>query len=193
MHRLRGFTLLLALGVSAGLIHAEGAHHQGHSHQAHVHGKAELLVVLEGQQLDIELRSPAVNVLGFEHYTDSPEHQAQMTKVKTALTEAGALFYLGAGGCRLLDQRIDFGALAKVDDDHEGHADSDLAAEEKSAHSDVQAYYQYRCEQPDKLDSLTADIPVIFPGVESLQVEWIVNGRQGASVLDARRRDVSFR
>ncbi|CAA0112354.1 ZrgA family zinc uptake protein [Zhongshania aliphaticivorans] len=193
MHRLRGLTLLLALGVSAGLIHAEGAHHQGHSHQAHVHGKAELLVVLEGQQLDIELRSPAVNVLGFEHYTDSPEHQAQMTKVKAALTEAGGLFYFGAGACWLLDQRIDFGALAKVDDDHKGHSDSDLAAEEKPEHSDVQAYYQYRCEQPDKLDSLTADIPVIFPGVESLQVEWIVNGRQGASVLDARRRDVSFR
>ena len=41
--------------------------------QAHVHGTAELFVVLDGNQLDIELRSPAMNLLGFEHRANNAE------------------------------------------------------------------------------------------------------------------------
>ena len=38
-----------------------------HHHDAHVHGVAHLNVALEGNDLYIELTSPAANIVGFEH------------------------------------------------------------------------------------------------------------------------------
>lgn len=52
----------LLLATSAGA--AAGEHRE---HGAHEHGVAQLNLVLEGEKLLIELASPGVNIVGFEH------------------------------------------------------------------------------------------------------------------------------
>lgn len=172
----------------------------GGSQQPHVHGLAELLVVLEGQQLDIELRSPAINLLGFEHHANSPEQQIRMESAKDTLADANSLFHLDSAGCQLTDHGVDFSSVVKGraqhDKDHheeEHDADHHDKYHEAHGHSDIEAYYRYRCEQPDELRSLTTTISIEFPDTRSLQVQWIVNGRQGATTLDNGQHRIVFR
>ena len=51
-------------------------------HEAHEHGHGTLDIVVEGEELVIELRIPAVNVVGFEH---APKDDAEREAVRRAL------------------------------------------------------------------------------------------------------------
>lgn len=178
------------LGMVSGLAQADSGegHHQGHSHEAHVHGVAELMIALEGEQLDIELHSPAMNLLGFEQRAQSPKQKAELVRVRSVLAQAEKLFKLESGRCQLLEHKVDFGGMGA---DASGHDEHNREAG-YAQHSDIQVGYRYRCEQPDKLLSFVTDIPTLFPGVESLQVQWIVGSRQGAATLDNNHRHVRF-
>lgn len=178
---------------------APAAHHGG-GLQAHVHGVAELLVVMDGEQLNIELYSPAMNVLGFEHYVDSPDQKISVSTAKAMLANATRLFQFTGTVCSLTAFRADFGGVLRsrtrnVLTDSEG---PDLSQRldgdhDQSDHRDISAFYQFRCNKADRLDSLTTEIVRVFPGVESLQVQWVVSGRQGAATLDNSDRHLNFR
>ena len=62
---------------------AFAASEDGHrEHGAHEHGRGTLDVALEGEELVVELRMPAVNVVGFEH---APGTDAEREAVRQAL------------------------------------------------------------------------------------------------------------
>jgi len=209
------FILSVCSPVGAQDHHEEKHHHKeqtqgsrgtdtGRRQEAHVHGIAELLVVLEGEQLDIELHSPAMNLLGFEHRARTPKQQALVQNAKNTLADTNNLFTLGSAQCQLVDLDVDVSRMLDEgvhhdtdhhDDEshHEEHDANHRDRQEEHGHSDIEARYRYRCEQPSTLDSLTTSIPVAFPGIESLQVQWIINGRQGAATLDNSRRHLNFK
>ena len=54
-------------------------------HDSHAHGIGELNIVLEGNELAIELISPAANIVGFEHAPSNDEQKA-------ALAQAGTIY-----------------------------------------------------------------------------------------------------
>lgn len=169
------------------------SHREGYTHEAHVHGVAELLIALEGEQLNIELHSPAMNILGFEQRAQSSDQNAALARVRGVLAQAERLFQLESGHCQLIEYEFDFGAIAGQApglDEHEQHHEVGQA---RARHSDIAISYSYHCEQPDSLLSFITDIPTLFPGVESLQVQWIVGSRQGAATLDNNHRHVHFR
>lgn len=221
-----GFRILAMLFIvlACSLAQAQEAHqhhHQLHemasgpSQTAHVHGIAALLVVLEGDQLDIELHSPAANLLGFEHRVSSPEQQDKVESAKEILGNASSLFQLDSAQCRLTDHTADFSSVTREstqhDDDHYHHdhygndhydnshhnedhdADHHDQYHEAHGHSDIEAHYRYRCERSDRLDSLATNIITLFPGIQSLEVQWIMSGRQGAATLNSNQRHVIFR
>ena len=74
-------TLMLAFGYP---LSADEHDHHYEQHQAHVHGEATLHVVVEGNTVEIELQSPAMNLLGFEH---SPETQQQKNGINRLLIQ----------------------------------------------------------------------------------------------------------
>lgn len=173
------------------------------SGEAHVHGISELLVILEGVQLDIELHSPAMNLLGFEHRASSPEQLARLERVGDTLTDVERLFQLDSAGCRLIDHEVDFGSLVNTNatGDHHHNAEHNSDADpgdhashsEAQTHNDIEARYRYQCQRPQQLDALSTRIASLFPGIRSLQVQWIVNGRQGAVTLDNNHQRIIFR
>lgn len=214
--------------------HHEGDHHKEDHHkekehddaqeanaEAHTHGSAELLIVLDGQELQIELHSPAMNLVGFEHEVRNEEQEAKVESTKLILEDADKLFQVNSARCQLSDQKVDLGSLSgeskehddeheteehdeeHADDDHEAekhhdeHADEDHESEEHDeeheSHSDIEAQYRYSCSQPNKINSLVTTIADEFPGIESLEVQWIINGRQGAEVLEEDQREVIFK
>ena len=118
---------------------ALAAEHEHREHDAHAHGHGTLDIVVEGDQALIELRIPAVNVVGFEHAPrDDAEHEA-VRRALEPLQDGGSLFALSADAdCAVEAAAADIVSLSE--DDH--HDEGDHEADEHAAHEDEHAAHE---------------------------------------------------
>ena len=63
-------------------VHAKNQHEQGTSLNAHVHGLSEMTMAIEGGIVDIQLISPTVNLIGFEHKASNKEEITIVNNLK---------------------------------------------------------------------------------------------------------------
>ena len=185
---------LLALPFALLPLHAAQAANHEHSHahaheehaslDAHEHGVASLNVALDGQTLEIQLQSPAMNLVGFEHEAKSEADKAKVAAARQHLEQPQALFALPIEAkCALQDSELDsplFGGHAH--DEHE-HAD-------EHGHSDIDASYRFACSNAEALQTLElGSFFGTFPGTEKLEVQLIgPSGQQGAELTPSNSR-----
>ena len=185
---------LLALPFALLPLHAAQAANHEHSHahaheehaslDAHEHGVASLNVALDGQTLEIQLQSPAMNLVGFEHEAKSDADKAKVAAARQHLEQPQALFALPIEAkCALQDSELDsplFGGHAH--DEHE-HAD-------EHGHSDIDASYRFACANAEALKTLElGSFFGTFPGTEKLEVQLIgPSGQQGAELTPSNSR-----
>lgn len=186
--------VLLALPFTLLPLHAAQAANHEHSHahaheehaslDAHEHGVASLNVALDGQTLEIQLQSPAMNLVGFEHEAKSEADKAKVAAARQHLEQPQALFALPIEAkCALQDSELDsplFGGHAH--DEHE-HAD-------EHGHSDIDASYRFACANAEALQTLElGSFFGTFPGTEKLEVQLIgPSGQQGAELTPSNSR-----
>ena len=189
--------VLLALPFALLPLHAAQAANHEHSHahaheehaslDAHEHGVASLNVALDGQTLEIQLQSPAMNLVGFEHEAKSEADKAKVAATRQHLEQPQALFALPIEAkCALQDSELDsplFGGHA-----HEEHEHAD-----EHGHSDIDASYRFACANAEALQTLElGSFFGTFPGTEKLEVQLIgPSGQQGAE-LTPRNSRLSF-
>ena len=182
--------LLLALPFALlplAVAHAADEHDHDHEHGslgAHEHGVGRLNAVLEGQTLELELESPAMNLVGFEHTATTDADKAKVAAVRAQLEKPLALFSLAkAAGCEVASQKLEsplFGDKPEADDDH----DEDAKDEHHYDHSEIHAHYSFTCATPGALKTLDlANIFNTFPATQKIQVQLIgPSGQQGVEV-----------
>jgi hypothetical protein len=74
---------------------------------AHEHDHTKLSVAVEGTSIAMEVAAPGMDVLGFEHPTESKADRAAVADVKAALADPLALFVLPpAAGCQLVEANV---------------------------------------------------------------------------------------
>ena len=183
--------LLLALPFA--LLPLAAAHaHDDHDHEhgslgAHEHGVGRLNAVLDGQALELELDSPAMNLVGFEHLATTAADKAKVAAVRKQLENPVALFNLPKGaGCVVSTQALNsplFGDKPEADHDHD-HDDDDAkdgAHEHHHDHSEIHAHYQFTCTTPTALGNLDlTQVFKTFPATQKIQVQLIgPSGQQG--------------
>ena len=169
-----------------------------HSLEAHVHGIGTLNIALENQLLELQLESPAMNIIGFEY---QPTTTADIQSVKAAqnkLSNAAELFaFSPAAQCRLTSVSIE-NALLKGsgahdhdhDHDHESQHEADIAEHQ---HNDISAHYQYHCATPAQLNSIDlAGLFKLFTQTEKIQVQLIVGDHQQGAELSAKNTSLSW-
>ncbi|MHC5349204.1 DUF2796 domain-containing protein [Metapseudomonas furukawaii] len=186
MHRLL-LALPFALLPLAAQAH-EHDHDHDHDHEhgslaAHEHGVARLNAALDGKTLELELESPAMNLVGFEHAARSVADKAKVAGVRASLEQPLALFDLPAqAGCRVSAQELE----SPLFGDH----DHDKADDHAHEHSDIHAHYQLECATPSALESLDlAPLFKQFPATQKIQVQLIgPNGQQGAELTPSSTR-----
>ena len=162
--------------------------HDHDSLDKHEHGAASLNVALEGNTLEIELESPAMNIIGFEHMANSAQDQATAASARTALEKPLNLFSLPAAAqCVVTEAEVESPLFGN--DEHD-HAPADARGQ---SHSDIDAEYELTCSKPEALDSLSlAPFFKAFPGTTKIAVQLIgPNGQQGAE-LTAASPSISF-
>ncbi|MCY1415090.1 hypothetical protein D9M71_305590 [compost metagenome] len=180
--------LLLALPFAMlplAVAHAADEHdHEHGSLGAHEHGVGRLNAALDGKTLALELQSPAMNLVGFEHVATSDADKAKVAAARALLEQPLALFNLPkAAGCVVENQELEsplFGDTPDADDDH----DEDAKDEHHHDHSEIHAHYQFTCATPDALKTLDlANMFNSFPATRTIQVQLIgPSGQQGVDV-----------
>ncbi|MCP5143001.1 MAG: DUF2796 domain-containing protein [Chromatiales bacterium] len=206
--------VLAAPWVSAEEKHAHEHEHEHRQHGTHVHGVAALNIALEGDEVHVELDSPAANIVGFEHAPSSEADHAALDQAVARLKDGDALFRFNAeAGCKMEMAKVSSALLAAEHGEHEGHKEGDHGHAEKGdhdherhaahghdehekhageTHSDIDAAYHFECAQPGKLSSLTVELFEAFPATGEIEVQYVIENRQGAVELTPSEHVVNF-
>jgi len=108
------------LAILAGVAYA--ASEDGHrEHGAHEHGRGMLDIVAEGEELVVEFRIPAANVVGFEHAPrDDAEREAVRKAAETFRDPASVLALPAAAECEM--EEAEAGIVGMDAGEHDDHA-----------------------------------------------------------------------
>ncbi len=189
--------ILISTGVALFSLASFGAAQTGGfvQEEPHEHGAAALSVVLDGETLNMEFVSLAVNLVGFEYEPATPEEEAAVEDALAQLEDGAALFSPAeAAGCELSDQEVEREVTSEEgheegeehSDEETGGADdhSDEEGEEGAVHSEFHATYTFTCAQSDSLNSVSLrELFALYPGIEDLDVQYVLPSGQGAAEL----------
>ncbi|QKZ06985.1 MULTISPECIES: DUF2796 domain-containing protein [Pseudomonas] len=181
--------LLLALPFALlplAIAHADDTTVKHGSLGTHEHGTARVNAALDDQTLALELQTPAMNIVGFEHLATTDADKAAVAKARALLEKPLALFGLpAAAGCSVTSQHLQSPLFGDAMPDDDGDDDHDQhAAGEEHHHSEIHASYALTCTAPDKLKALdTAQLFKTFPATHKVVVQLI--GPTGQKGLDA--------
>lgn len=186
-------------------------------HEAHVHGEAEMNVAIEGNVIELVLKSPLANIVGFEHEATSDEDIAILSNAQKALQDAYARVQLPDSAVCMLDEvdvhlgeehgeeahdhdKHDHEEHAHKDHDHDKHDHEEHAHKEHDHHEheegehgehrDIHAHYSFKCVKPANLNSVTLDFFTKFPGMESLHVNLLTE--KGARQVELTQNNWSI-
>lgn len=197
MRRLLLALPLALLPLTAAVAHDEHDHEHG-TLGAHEHGVAGLNVALDGNTLELELDSPAMNLVGFEHAAASDADKATVARVREQLADPRTLFILNAAaGCSVTQQTLESPLFGQAPAAHEhAHEKPDAHAHEhehEHEHSDIHAHYALTCTTPGALSQLDlAPLFQHFPATRTLHVQLIgPNGQKGQEAT-ATQAKVAF-
>jgi hypothetical protein len=200
-------TVVIVLGYRLPQVQAGDQRH----HEAHVHGVAHMNVAFEGNNLYIELSSPAANIVGFEHHPRTQEQKAAVKKAIETLEAGEKLFALPDSTCGKL-VKTNVQTDVENDSDHEpgqlhaqDHAESGKEAEvekhrhgehhegdDHERHSEFKAEYHFVCKMPQKLTLVDVKLFRIFPGIEHIEVQLLTETKQTALELTATKNKIIF-
>jgi hypothetical protein len=158
---------------------------------AHVHGIATLQVVVDERTVRVDLRSPAHDILGFEHAPASAQETARAAAARRQLLQA---FYRVpvAAGCRLTSARALMPGDAGAHDEHgkAGHDAHDHAGhdheghdheghEDGTAHGDVTATHVLTCRAPERMAAIDVHLFDTYPALTEVRVQFATATAQG--------------
>ena len=199
---MRKFCFILSLGaacLASQSLHAESA--TVRQHGAHVHGTGQLNVAIENGQLDIELISPAVNIVGFEHHPETEEQKQAIDAATETLKDLPQIFGLPAeAGCQLAQVEVEATMLEEDEHEHEHEgesqeehtqagADEHEHEHEGETHSEFHVHYAIQCATPAALGYIDVLLFQRFSGTKELDAQVIgPNGQTGAELTPSAIR-----
>ena len=151
--------------------------------EAHLHGQVLLNIAVEDKNVVVELESPAINLLGFEHSPATVEERALVESVGSQVLDYASIIEFANGACTQKDVENRF--LIFGEDEHaaEGHVRESTGGEEhEEEHGDIHLRYELECLQKNGL-KVSFRAFADFPGIVEVVVQWISGTGQGGAVL----------
>nr|WP_297398075.1 DUF2796 domain-containing protein [uncultured Marinobacter sp.] len=164
---------LLLLTPSASLLAADAL-------ASHEHGHGTLQLAVSGNQVELLLRSPAYNLLGFEHAASTEAERQIRDRVMTWLTQT-PLVNTPDQACEIHTSKShqDNGKASHNHQDEGEHHD-----ESGAGHSDIEISQTLTCQGLGDDPELGTPLPERFPELEHLDIEWLSAAGQGAIRLE---------
>ena len=168
---------------------------------SHVHGLTELNLVIANQNVQIEFISPAINLLGFERASNSPEENKRFNEVLEDLQTAEWLLGDQLRYCQMstpVFEAPEFGSheMSEGHEEHEHEHEHDEHEHEDHEHetgdhADFRVQYLFDCRSAPP-SNFTVTAFDRFVGIEEISVRWIVGRQQGVSNLTQSNATLSF-
>lgn len=168
---------------------------------SHVHGLTELNLVIANQNVQIEFISPAINLLGFERASNSPEENKLFNEVLEDLQAAEWLLSDQLEDCQMstpVFEAPEFGSheMSEGHEEHEHEHDEHEHEEhehehETGDHADFRVQYLFDCRSAPP-SNFTVTAFDRFVGIEEISVRWIVGRQQGVSNLTLSNATLSL-
>ena len=77
--------------------------------------------------------------------------------------------------------------------DHHKHEDKhDHENHDEETHSDIEVVYHFECANPAKLTTLTVELFEAFAGMEKLDVQYVIENKQGGVTLTPSAHVINF-
>ena len=194
--------VVCAVGPNLSNIQAEEYRH----HKAHEHGGAHMNVALEGNDIYIELTSPAANIVGFEHHPRNESQKAAVKKAIVTLKAGEALFVLhpsDEGGLakskvytdiandsdhKSEDARThEHNEISKKDEEDKRRHQENHESDKHESNSEFRAEYHFVCKKPEKLAHIDVMLFSVFPGIEHIEVQLLTGTKQTALDLTTKK------
>ncbi|MCC4796181.1 zinc uptake protein ZrgA [Vibrio lentus] len=187
------------------------ANEEFRSHEAHVHGKVEVNIAQDGQELLVEVTAPGADVVGFEHAPETAEQKKVFEQAIAQLNKPEELFGFNNAGCTLKFKSVT-NTLEGDHDDHEGHdhaehdhddhkghdhAEHDHDDHEghdhsEGGHGEFTVEYHYQCSNIAKLDTVNTQWFSKFGNTKSMTVNLLTDSAQIQEILNAERISFQF-
>ena len=202
--------LISGIALSSVVNSHDHGHHDHDDDQrqlgAHVHGVATMTIAQDGEDFVVELNTPSINVVSFEHLPTTDAHRTELERALALLKDASNVLQLTrAGACELDDIQVESDQLTAMgynrhgtkdehghddhghddhghdDHGHDDHGHDDHGHDE--GHSDFVVEYTFHCDEPSRV--IGAHLPVFeaFPSFETIDVQWIVGQRNARRVF----------
>jgi hypothetical protein len=170
---------------------------RAHEPGAHAHGVAELRIVVDGPQLEVELETPLDNVLGFEHAPRTDKQRAAVRAMAMKLRQPQMFRPTPAARCQSASTKIESAVLppallGESTSMPPADAATKPAAGQEDAHADLDASFTWRCAVPADLKGLEIGLLQGFPRMQQVNVQIVGPKGQSAKRLTAGQRSVSW-
>lgn len=196
LHFLIKALLILSLSMSMAAS-AEESHEHRH-HEAHVHGVAELSFLIDKTSISFELKSPALNLLGFEHEPSTKDEKEKVHDVNNKLSNYENIINIPLLDCKATEFELESPYQDEHSEKahHDGHADEhdhDHHKEHDEEHGDYYLSYSINCKNIDKLEMIEVKLFDNFTGFENIEAMWINQKNSGSSGLNSEQKIIKFK
>jgi hypothetical protein len=180
--------IMLCVALLSLLVHKNTlAQNKPHFH-SHVHGVSELTIAIEEKSLEIEIKYPAMDVLGFEHKVKTVKDKEIAENVKIILNQHGDLFSFTNSECLLKDKQLDMSSIDNIKNtEHEEHNSEEIK------HHEVIASYYYHCQEAPTLSTITINVFDHFSAIHQINTRWLTEEQQGSIILSPTNRVIKLR
>ena len=157
---------------------------------SHEHGAANLMMVIEGDKLQIEFEVPSESLIGFEHFPKSQSNRENFNEAIKILSNPSKFFSTPADAeCLLTGLNVSQSLFSGEEEDEHGHDEHDEHGHEDSEkgeiHSEFRSNYSWNCINTDEIDSIGNKLFSFFPRIEEIRVNWITNSGQGSLEIES--------
>ncbi|WP_196223301.1 DUF2796 domain-containing protein [Roseibium sp. RKSG952] len=159
--------------------------------EQHTHGSGFLSISVAGAEFTLSLAVPGTDIVGFEHPAADDEDRALVAVAISDLTNPLELFVVPEeAGCfavsanvTLVDGAHSHDGEGAADNQEQGDAVSSTSEETTEPHTEFQAEYLIRCQDPDAVDDVRFDYFERFENAEELVIEvQSIQGERSFSV-----------
>lgn len=160
---------------------------------AHEHGHVIVNIAQDDTEVVIELESPAINIVGFEHTPKNNAQRHAVAEVRKTLEQADLLFeFPQNAACSLADVEVKSTLLDEHHDEDKAHEHDD-ESHGKDEHSEFHSRYRYVCANPDRLRYIEVRVFTQFSSIEQVRVNAVTASGQATSELTPDATRINFK
>ena len=169
--------------------------HTVRHHDAHVHGKSDMNIFLDQNNLMIEVIIPAIDIVGFEHKPRTEKQKQKIVDSKEFLQDVSNVLAINPEL-----EYSSFEATVVLDYD-----DKEADKHHKHEHSDFHIKYEYVLNHsrrldflrffrsPRKIDSIKVVLFEKYPSLEEVAVQIATFDNQSFQKINPNNNEISFR